>query len=167
MNEPLNITIRETTINDIPVIHDLALKIWPNTYKEILSLKQLEYMLELIYSESSLQKQFNEGHNFLIVEEDKQPIAFADYSLLKDAIYKLHKIYVLPNQQGKGIGKMLMNDVIKKVKQKDATALVLNVNRNNKAKKVYEHLGFKVISEEDIDIGEGYFMNDFIMSYEL
>ena len=41
-------------------------------------------MLEMIYSKSSLQKQFKEGHNFLIVEEDKKPIAFADYSLLKD-----------------------------------------------------------------------------------
>ena len=159
--------IRKATVNDISIIHELAHKTWPLTYGEILSSDQMKYMLELIYSESSLQKQFDEQHHFLIVEEDKNAIAFADYSVLKDAIYKLNKIYVLPDQQGKSIGKSLINHVIDLVKQKGATSLLLNVNRNNKAKQFYEHLGFKVISEEDIDIGEGYFMNDFIMSYEL
>lgn len=166
MKPPLNITIRNATKDDIKLVHELAHKIWPEAYKEILSQHQLKYMLELIYSKSALQKQFIEGHNFLIAEEDGKPIAFADYSLLKDGIYKLHKIYVLSNQQGKGIGKILIGHIINKIKQKNAAALLLNVNRNNKAKQVYEHLGFKVISEEDIDIGEGYFMNDYVMSLE-
>lgn len=158
-----NIIIRDATKIDIKIIHDLVYEIWPNAYGEILSSNQLNYMLELIYSETALQNQFDENHNFLIVEEDNKPIAFADYGLLKKHIYKLHKIYVLPNQQGKSIGKLLINRVIDLVKQQQATALLLNVNRNNKAKKFYEHLGFTVISEEDIDIGNGYFMNDYVM----
>ena len=121
----------------------------------------------MIYSESSLQKQFNSGHVFLIAEENKRPIGFADYNRLKENIFKLQKIYVLPNQQGKGIGKMLIDDIIEKIKQHGATVLLLNVNRSNKAKQVYEHLGFKIISEEDIDIGEGYFMNDYVMERRL
>lgn len=165
--KPSNISIREATLADISIIQQLTYKIWPVAYGSILSKAQLQYMLELIYSESSLQKQFKEGHNFLIVEEDKQPIAFADYGLLKEAVYKLHKIYVLPNQQGKSIGKMLINYVINLIKQKSATSLLLNVNRHNKAKQFYEHLGFTVIREEDIDIGEGYFMNDYIMCLNL
>ncbi len=164
MRADSNIIIREATEKDIPLIHRLAIIIWPFTYKEILSPAQLSYMLEMIYSEASLQKQFNEAHNFLIIEEDEHPIAFADYSLLKDAVYKLNKIYVLQNRQGKGIGKLLIEDVIARVKTKNASALLLNVNRYNKAKQFYERLGFMVISEEDIDIGEGYFMNDYIMS---
>jgi ribosomal protein S18 acetylase RimI-like enzyme len=161
MNE--NIIIRKAEKNDIQTIHQLAHAIWPHAYQKILSQQQLNYMLKLIYSESSLQKQFDEAHNFLIAEENNMSIAFADYGLLKDDIYKLHKIYVLSSQQGKGIGKILIDHIIAKVKEKKASALVLNVNRNNKAKQVYEHLGFKVIGEEDIDIGEGYFMNDYIM----
>ena len=74
---------------------------------------------------------------------------------------------MLPAQQGKSIGKLLLHHVIDLVKAKGAKTLLLNVNRNNKAKEFYEHLGFKVISEEDIDIGEGYFINDYIMSYKL
>lgn len=163
----LNIQIREATKNDMKIVHTLAHTIWPTTYKEILTVPQLEYMLKLIYSESSLKKQFEQGHNFLIVEEDKKPIAFADYNQLKDDVYKLQKIYVLPDQQGKSIGKLLINYVIEKVRAKGATVLLLNVNRNNKAKQFYEHLGFKIIGEEDIDIGEGYFMNDYVMKYDV
>ncbi len=167
MPEPSSITIRDATKNDIKTIHQLAHEIWPETYGKLLSTDQLKYMLDLIYSVSSLQKQFDESHNFLIAEEDKQPIAFADYGLLKDDVYKLHKIYVLPNQQGKSIGKTLINYVINAVKQQNASALLLNVKRDNKAKYFYEHLGFKVISEENIDIGSGYILHDYIMRCEL
>ena len=159
-----NINIRNATAADIKTIHALAYETWPIAYGKILSAQQLKYMLELIYSETSVKKQIEEeAHHFLIAEENNKPIGFADYGILKDDIYKLHKIYVLSNQQGKGIGKLLIDHVIEKVKEQNAKALLLNVNRNNKAKQVYEHLGFKVISEEDIDIGEGYFMNDYIM----
>lgn len=167
MNDTDKIIIREATKNDIAIIRDLTHTIWPVAYGEILSKEQLKYMLELIYSESSLQKQMSEQHYFLIVEENKKPVAFADYGLLKDDVYKLHKIYVLPEMQGKSIGKLLINHIVQKIKKEHATALLLNVNRNNKAKQFYEHFGFKVISEEDIDIGDGYFMNDYIMRYEL
>jgi ribosomal protein S18 acetylase RimI-like enzyme len=162
-----NIIIREAKKDDISLINAMAKKIWPVTYRAILSPEQLAYMLGLLYSPNALQKQFDSGHNFLIAEEDDQPIAFADYSLLKDSIYKLHKIYVLPNQQGKGIGKLLIEHVIQKIKEQKATALLLNVNRFNKAKGMYERLGFTVIGEEDIDIGKGYFMNDYVMEKKL
>ncbi len=158
-----NITIRNAIKKDIPLIHSLAHKIWPNAYREILLPAQLHYMMELIYSETSLQKQFDTGHHFLIAEENKTPVAFASYNMLKPGVYKLQKLYALPQEQGKGIGKLLINYIIDAIKAEGATSLLLNVNRYNNAKQFYEHLGFKVISEEDIDIGEGYFMNDYIM----
>jgi ribosomal protein S18 acetylase RimI-like enzyme len=49
------------------------------------------------------------------------------------------------------------------MKTQGATTLQLNVNRNNPAKIFYEKLGFAVLNEEDIDIGNGYFMNDYVM----
>lgn len=167
MKPDSNIAIRIATEDDIKIIQQLAHAIWPGTFSEILSGEQIRYMLELIYSKASLQKQIGEGHNFLIAEENNTPVAYADYNLLKDGIYKLHKIYILPQQQGKGIGKLLMEYIIDAIQKKNAATLLLNVNRYNKAKGMYERLGFKVIGEEDIDIGEGYFMNDYIMEKKL
>lgn len=167
MNESSGIVIRQATKHDIPIIRKLAEASWPVAYQEILSTKQLAYMLELIYSEQSLNEQFDAGHTFLIVEEDNQPVAFASYNMLKPGVYKLQKIYALPQQQGKGIGKLLVNHTVEILQSAGAASLLLNVNRYNKAKQFYEHIGFTVIGEEDIDIGEGYFMNDFIMEKKI
>ena len=124
-------------------------------------------MLDLIYSEASLQKQMNDNHHFIIVHEGDQPVGFASYSETGPQIYKLHKIYVLPTQQGKGTGRFVIDQVVRTIKARGANRLQLNVNRNNKAKDFYEKLGFAAIGEENIDIGNGYFMNDYVMEKKL
>ena len=48
-----------------------------------------------------------------------------------------------------------------------ATAVELNVNRDNPAISFYKKLGFGIKREEDIDIGEGFFMNDYVLSLQL
>lgn len=160
-----SLSIRRAMIKDIPLIRELSQKIWPATYGAIISSEQLEYMLELMYSEEALKKQMDEQHEFIIVSDGAEPIGFASFSLVEPAKYKLHKIYILPGSQGKGAGRFVIEQVIKAIIRKGGTALKLNVNRNNKARGFYERLGFIMIGEEDIDIGNGYFMNDYIMEW--
>ncbi len=168
MKDEGNIVIRKVSTESIPIIQKITYETWPDAYKNILSAKQLMYMLELIYSTSSLQRQINQEHQqFIIASESGADIGFAAFSAISKSVFKLHKIYTLPNQQGKGLGKLLINYIIEEIKKLHATSLQLNVNRHNKAKSFYEHLGFSVIAEEDIDIGNGYFMNDFIMEKKL
>src|SRR6185312_14846810 len=114
MNE-MSIRIKEATKQDIPIIHSLAHDIWPATYRETLPPAQLDYMMQLIYSEASLTRQFDLGHHFLIAEENKQPVAFASYNMLKPGVYKLQKIYSLPQEQGKGIGRSLIDYIIRSI----------------------------------------------------
>ena len=162
--------IKAAALNDLPVIRDLAYSIWPNAYGDILSPGQLNYMLDKIYSLHSLQNQLlNLLHNFIIVLDNDIPVGFASFSLTEDkpSVYHLHKIYVLPNQQGNGTGKMLLEHVINSIKEKDATALTLNVNRYNKARYFYEKQGFTIAEEVNIDIGQGYYMNDYVMELKL
>jgi N-acetylglutamate synthase-like GNAT family acetyltransferase len=153
--------IRVATINDLPTIEKLAREIWPGTYGDILRPDQLDYMLQFIYSQTSLQNQMlQQQHNFLMVEWEGEPVGFADYSLYAPGVYKLHKIYVHGSMQGKGVGKTLIEYIMNIVK---GHTLRLNVNRHNKARYFYEKLGFVVTGEEDVDIGNGYFMNDYVM----
>jgi diamine N-acetyltransferase len=160
--------IRDAVIEDMPIIRTLALAIWPVTYGQILSKEQLTYMLDLIYSFEALDKAIEEGHRFLILEIDKAPVGFAGFSAIDPpGAFKLHKLYVLPEHQGAGLGRRLLDQVINIISTLEADCLQLNVNRNNKAKHFYEKLGFRVIRQEDIDIGSGYFMNDYIMQYDL
>jgi diamine N-acetyltransferase len=69
--------------------------------------------------------------------------------------------------QGNGLGRWLLNDVIARVKSEGASALLLNVNRYNKARAFYEKMGFSVLKEDLIDIGSGYFMDDYVMELSL
>src|ERR1700679_4012907 len=106
------IAIKKADASSIPVIKELAHRTWEVTYKDILSAEQMNYMLYLIYDESALQKQMEQGHQFVIVFENKKAAGFASYSPKNDNelfIYKLHKIYIDPNQQGKGIGIFLLD----------------------------------------------------------
>lgn len=159
--------ISYATEKDIPLIRELTFKVWPQTYAAILSPEQIGYMLEMMYSETSLQKQMSEGSQFIIINDKAGPVGFASYQQMQSKIYKLHKIYVLPSQQGKGTGKYLLNYIIDNIRRNGASALQLQVNRNNKAKEFYEKLGFSVIEEADFDIGNGYFMNDYVMEKKI
>ena len=58
--------------------------------------------------------------------------------------------YVLPEQQGKGYGRKLLNQAMDVAFDLDLKSLHLNVNRFNKSVKFYEHVGFKTIGEDTI-----------------
>jgi diamine N-acetyltransferase len=164
-----SLSIRFADPQDIGLIGYLAQQSWPQTYQNILTPPQIDYMMNLFYSPTSLNKQMVElGHQFLIAEETEEPVGFAAFSAAAEpGLFKLHKIYVLPNQQGKGLGRLLLDFIAKYTLDQGADRLQLNVNRHNDARKFYEKLGFRVIRQEDIDIGENYFMNDYVMELDL
>lgn len=157
------IVVKKVGIEAIPLIKNLANIIWPATYSELITPQQVDYMMELSYSASALKKQMSIGHQFIMALDEDKPVAFASYSAKEHvpSIYKLHKIYILPNQQGKGIGKQLIGYIKQDIDP--VTSLQLNVNRNNKALQFYQKIGFKIIAEENIDIGNDFYMNDYVM----
>lgn len=157
------LSIRRASLSDIPLIRNLAERIWPATYESILPKEQIDYMMNLMYSESALQKDMQNNIDFILLLDSNVPVGFAAYGWIAQGICKLHKIYVLREMQGKGMGAFIINEIITRLHIAGASALQLNVNRNNIAKGFYEKLGFTVIREEDIDIGGGYFMNDYVM----
>lgn len=166
-NPTETMTMRKAYPADIPLIRDMAYKIWPQTYGSILSKEQLDYMLNLLYGEKALHEQIEGNIEFIIAYDGVHPLGFASFGSTEPTVYKLHKIYVLPSQQGKGTGRFIIDQLIKAMKAKGAVSLQLNVNRYNNAKNFYEKLGFVVIKEEDIDIGNGYYMNDYVMEKNL
>lgn len=159
--------IREAGIADITLIRELTYQVWPQTYAAIISAAQIDYMLDMMYSETSLQQQMENGAQFIIVYENDTPVGFASFQQTAPSLYKLHKLYVLPSQQGKGTGRYLIKHIIETIKPLGAAALQLQVNRNNTAKQFYEKLGFTAIKEIKLDIGNGYVMDDYIMELKL
>lgn len=163
------LVIRTAEPEDINSIGYLAYQIWPSAYKDILNFEQLHYMLQYFYSPESLRDQMLKQHHiFLLAEtEEEEPIGFASFSKIQEGIFKLHKLYVLPGLQNMNVGRSLLECVLEECNAEGGQKLQLNVNRNNKAISFYEKLGFKIISEEDVDIGNGHIQEDYVMEKTL
>lgn len=159
------IILRKAKEQDIEIIQDIANNTWYDTYGDLLTIEQIKYMLDKMYNKGELLSQLKNGHTFLIAEQNNRDLGFAGFSLInhETATYKLHKLYVLPESHGKGVGKLLINEVLNLVKKSGGTKLQLNVNRNNKASKFYSSAGFIIKETVDLDIGNGFFMNDYVM----
>ncbi|NDV79532.1 GNAT family N-acetyltransferase [Dysgonomonas sp. 511] len=152
----------------IQTIRTLADEVWPETFKELLSPEQIAYMIEMMYSELSLEKQMAEGHQYLLAKKDGEYLGYVSYELnYKGTGYtKIHKIYVLPAGQGTGVGRLFIETVSGIAKENNNTGVSLNVNRYNKAINFYRRMGFEIAGSEDIDIGNNFLMEDYIMNKE-
>ncbi|TDQ09422.1 GNAT family N-acetyltransferase [Pedobacter metabolipauper] len=159
------IIIRKATEKDIEIIRNLADRTWHITYAEYLSAEQIAYMLDKMYNAGELLSQLQQGHHFLVAGNEQGDLGFAGFSCTDadQQVYKLHKLYVLPAAHGKGVGKLLINEVFNLVKKHGAKSLQLNVNRNNAAVDFYKRAGFEIKETVDLEIGNGFYMNDYVM----
>ena len=160
--------IREAHLADITTIRDLAVAIWLPTYVPILGEDQVQYMLNLFYSPPEQEKQMTIGaQHFLIAGDESIDFGFAAWSLTNEGHCKLQKLYVLPACQGTGVASALLKEV-KDQSARVADRLYLNVNRYNaRAIAFYEKSGFVRTNIEDIYIGSGYYMNDYVYTCNL
>ena len=137
-------TIRKATTADCALIQKLAQQIFPVTYKDILTPEQTDYMMEWMYSVDNIRKQMEEeGHIYFLAYEECEAAGYVSVQQQGEDLFHLQKIYVLP------------------------CLMELNVNRNNKALQFYEHMGMRKLREGDFPIGNGYYMNDYIMGLEI
>lgn len=167
------IQIISATTAHIRAIRDIAERSWWPAYSQILKAEQIRYMLDTLYAEENIRGQISSGSQqyLLLLEEggpQGQALGFATYGARegKPEVYKLHKLYCLPETQGKGYGRHLIEAVTEKCREAGAQLLELNVNRYNKARSFYEKMGFEIAYEENIPIGP-YWMNDYVMRKQL
>ncbi|MFB9107278.1 GNAT family N-acetyltransferase [Flavobacterium gyeonganense] len=164
------IKITEAYIEDISKIQQIAHLTWPITYGQILTDEQLDYMLDLIYSDEALISQIEKKEQlFYLISENESILGFIgiEHDYKNEPVTRIHKIYLLPETQGKGIGKKVIEEIQKLALENNSTSLSLNVNRFNSALSFYKKIGFEIIDEVNIDIGNGYLMEDYVMEKKL
>ncbi|MBN3520497.1 GNAT family N-acetyltransferase [Algoriphagus lutimaris] len=164
------IQINPATTEDLKHVQAIAHQTWPHTFGKILSPEQIDYMLDWMYDLKMLEKQqLEEGHTFLLAEEMGQKLGFTGFQIDQETgKTKIHKIYILPSAQGKGIGKKLIQAIKEAALKKDQSSLLLNVNKYNEgAIQFYQYLGFVNIKSEINDIGNGYVMDDYVFEMKL
>lgn len=167
MNNALH--VRKASTADIPLIQELTLQVWPQTYSRMLTDEQITYMLDMMYSTPALEQQFHNGHIFVLAEQQYQALGFASFSTTETpGTWKLHKLYVIVSQQKTGAGKVLLWHVLDAVRAAGGNHVILQVNRQNEgAIGFYQRMGFAVEQQADFHIGNNYYMNDYVMGIHL
>ena len=163
------IEFRKASEKDISLLQDLAGKSWNSAYANILSKEQIEYMLKEMYSYLEISNQIqNPDYHYYIILNDDDAAGFIgfEFHYEKDTT-KLHRIYLLEEFKGKGLGKKGLDFLKEKVSETSDQRLILNVNKDNPAKRMYESQGFQVFHEEIFDIGNGFVMDDYLMEFKL
>ena len=164
---PLTITAAQAA--QIPMVQRLAREIWHRYYPSIISVAQIDYMLERGYSHEALLRFVEEREAGLVLAgAPDDAIAFAAWYRVDATTSKLDKLYVLPQHHRTGIGRALIEHVGALARAAGSSSLTLNVNRGNtSAIRAYERCGFTVRARGDFPIGDGFVMEDFIMVREL
>jgi GNAT superfamily N-acetyltransferase len=161
--------VRQAQLEDVPLLERLAAATWWATYQEYLSREQLDYMFQQLFTPEALRRQMGEGgHVFLLLEVAGAPVGFASFfpKAGEERVIRLSKLYLLPGNQQRGLGRALLAAVEAQARGRRAEVLELNVNRYNPARRFYERLGYAVVQEVDLPMGP-FWLNDFVMQKRL
>ena len=147
-------------------IRELAVDIWNEYYPAIIGAEQVEYMLGKLYSEAALLDQMHKGQAFWLIRLEDIVCGFAAVSKEAEGRYFLNKFYIQQHSRAKGLGLAVFRELLNLYP--DLQEMRLQVNRQNVvAINFYFKAGFVIEKSADFDIGDGYFMNDFVMVYKV
>lgn len=163
------INFEKVLIDDTEAVEELstlATGIVKEHYDPIIGAEVNDYMINLFQSVSGIAEQLKNGYQYYVVrDKNGNKIGFFAYYPREKDVY-LSKFYLIKEQRGKGIARDILQFVIGKTKEYGFSSIVLNVNKYNYgAIMAYEKMGFRRIRGEKKDIGNGYYMDDWIYEY--
>jgi len=154
-----------TTIDDIEAVSNLAREIWTSHYTPIIGKPQVDYMLENFQNTKSISNQISEGCEYYLAKTGNEYVGYM--ALNADPVarkMKISKIYTLGKVRGTGVGNSLLDHTENICTSRDISRLWLTVNKNNDhAISWYKHHGFVVKDAVKVDIGGGFYMDDYVM----
>lgn len=148
---------------DFEEIAHMSNIIWRKHYISIISMEQIDYMLDKYLSIEALQDQSDNGYKYYFINYEGQDVGYVCIRKEEDALF-LSKVYIYEAFRGKRIGRSAMLFVDEQAKNLKCQKVYLTVNRNNmNSISVYEKLGYKNVGSLVQDIGNGFVMDDYKM----
>ena len=163
----LNYYISRTTKGDVELIRDIALVSFVETYRDIISQEQINYMMEWMYSTDNLKSQIDDGYRYYILYHECSAVGYIALRPKENSVIYLERLYLLGSMHGNGLGRLMMDFIYKEAyaQWRRRIAELNNVNRNNRSVGYYLRLGFEIAREGDYPIeGTQFLRNDYIMA---
>jgi diamine N-acetyltransferase len=163
------LTFKTADQTDIPVIRELAGRIWSDYYPGIITRAQIEHMLEWMYSVKMIRAELERGVVWKLASLEGVAAGFLAIELeAAERKLKLHKLYLLPELHGRGLGRAMLDLVKADAIQMGADQIHLQVNKRNiRAIQAYKRAGFGISQAIVADIGGGFVMDDYVMCLKL
>jgi len=155
--------IRRIGADELEIVRELALIIWPKCYRNIIGPDRVDAMLAVLYSTENLETEMLEhGHVFWIVRYDTVDVGYASAYTNGGRLW-LKKLYVRDDYRGLGLGKALIDAAVTHFHAHKPADMALYVNRDNTpAINYYLKSGFSVEAEVPVQMGP-YGFTDFVM----
>lgn len=153
----------------------LAETIWYEFFPSIISGEQIEYMLNKFLSREAIEQDIKNGYRFFLCKIGREYIGFISVHPEQNWNTSgngrrlfLSKLYLVQDVRGQGYANQLIKKVFEIAKYDSCNEVYLTVNKyNSHAIDVYYHWGFRKIDSIEKDIGNGFVMDDYIMSCDI
>ncbi|WP_444994610.1 GNAT family N-acetyltransferase [Aliikangiella sp. IMCC44359] len=159
---PKMLTIKKATVQDSETIASLAKLIWTKHFTPIIGKNQVDYMLKLFQSKTAIAKQMSQGIEYFLVNKNEQLAGYIAIQYQTNKLF-ISKFYLKSEFRGQGLAKPMLQHIEELAKQTQLYQLELTVNKLNSASQAYLKLGFNIESSIQIDIGDGFIMDDYLM----
>lgn len=157
-----------TEKKDLAAIRAIADEIWPETFAAILSPEQIRYMMNMMYAPDVMADELAHGYTFVLVRIHGQDAGYIVCSPCCEQVMKIHKLYLLSRYHGEGIGQQMLAEAQRIARSRGFKRVRLNVNKKNiKAIRAYGRNGFTTVEAVKNPIGNGFYMDDYVMEKEL
>ncbi len=158
------VRIRRIGADELEIVRELALIIWPKCYRNIIGPDRVDAMLAVLYATDTLEREMSAlGHVFWIARVNEMDVGYASAYVDGDRLW-LKKLYVRDEFRGLGLGKALIEAALDHF---TARELALYVNKDNTpAINYYLRSGFQVEAEVPVQMGP-YEFTDYVMQRTL
>jgi ribosomal protein S18 acetylase RimI-like enzyme len=144
----------------------VAKAIWEEYYPDIITREQITYMIDTFQSPEAIENQIQDGMNYYLAVEGDEEIGYLAYTEETDSSLFLSKIYIKKDCRNRGRGKEMFAFVLGQARERELKKIRLTVNKNNTASiDKYLKMGFSISDSVVKDIGDGFFMDDYVMVY--
>ncbi len=155
------------TAEDVRVLAALAKEIWEQHFTPIIGAAQVAYMVDKFQSEPAMTRQIAEGYFYRLICLDGVPVGYTGYHPEENRLF-LSKLYLRKSCRKKGLARKALEFLCEVCRERGLKTVYLTVNRHNDDTiAVYKHLGFVTVKEQKADIGNGFYMDDYIMEYRV
>lgn len=157
--------IQPISLDDLSLVRDLAMVIWPRLYRNVISPVQMDAILSAVFDLDTLEENIEvRGHSYWAVWVAGKPVGFASASFNAGHV-SIYKLYVLEDYRGFGLGKAMMQAIVAHYETARTLSLIVP--------KDHDHgLGFSLKSgfqfgqEVPVRVG-GYDLTNYVMQKAL